>query len=64
MLKFDKATYLLIVIKFTLSVRLSNNLRGSDVLLFFELINIASILHCDGTEFIILSYTFVVISFV
>ena len=57
MLRFDKATYLSLPYKFTLSKRLINNLWGSDVLVFSEFINIVSIL------FIILFCTFLVISF-
>ena len=34
MLKFDKAKYLSLLCKFTLSESLSNSLWGSDVLLF------------------------------
>ena len=49
MLRFDKATYLSLLFKFILSERLSNSLWQSDVLLF--------------SEFIILLYTFLVISF-
>ena len=55
MLKFDKATYLSLLFKFSLSVRLSNSLRGSKcfiILLFYNFI-----------EFIILLYTFLVIFF-
>ena len=40
MLRFDKAIYLSFLLKFILSVRLSNSLWESDVLLFLELINI------------------------
>ena len=54
MLRFDKTIYLYFVLKSILSVRLSNSLWGSDVLLFYEFVNI---------EFIILLYTFLVISF-
>ena len=63
MLRFDKATYLSLVFKFILSERLSNTLRGSDVLLFSEFINIVPILSYNLTEFIILLYTFLAISF-
>ena len=58
MLRFDKAALLF---KFILSVTLSNSLWGSDVSLF--LINIVSILFYNFIEFIILLYTFLVITF-
>ena len=54
MLIFDKATYLLLLIKFTLSERLNNSLWRSEVLLFYEFINIVSILYFNCIEFIIL----------
>ena len=63
MLKFYKATYLSLLFKFILSVRLSNNLCGSDVLLFLEFINIVPILFYNFIEIIILLYTFLVIFF-
>ena len=63
MLRFDKARYLSLLFKFILSGRLSNSLWGSDVLLFSEFINIVSILFYNFIEFIILLYTFLVISF-
>ena len=63
MLKFDKATYLSLLFKFILSERFSNSLSGSDVLLFSEFINIVSILPYNFIEFIMLLYTFLVISF-
>ena len=44
MLRFDKATYLLLLFKFILFERLSNTLLGWDVLLFAEFINVVSIL--------------------
>ena len=50
MLRFDKATYLLILIKSIISARLSNNLGGSDVLLSFEFIDIAPISYYDCKE--------------
>ena len=50
--------------KFILSKSLSNSLWGSDFLLFSEFINIVSILFYNFIEFIILLYTFLVISFV
>ena len=40
MVRFDKAIYLSFLFKSTLSVRLNNCLRGSDVLLFLEFRNI------------------------
>ena len=39
MLRFDKATYFSLHLRFILSEILSNTLSGSDVLLFFEFIN-------------------------
>ena len=63
MLKFYKATYLSLLFNFTLSERLSNSLRGSDVFLSSEFINIVSILFYDFIEFIVMAYTFLVISF-
>ena len=63
MLGFDKATYLSHLFKFVLLVTLSNNLWRSDVSLFLELINILSILFYNFIEFMILLYTFLVISF-
>ena len=53
--------YLSLLFQFILSVRLSNNLWGSDVLLFLEFINIVPILFYNFIEFIILLYTFLVI---
>ena len=55
MLRFNKATFLLL--------RFITSLSGLDVLLFLELINAVSILYYNFTEFIILLYTFLVISF-
>ena len=46
-----------------LSERFNNNLRGSDVLLFSEFINVVSILFYNFVEFIILLYTRLEISF-
>ena len=43
MLGFDKAIYLSLFLKSILSVRLNNSMWESDVLLFFELINIVFI---------------------
>ena len=63
MLSFDKATYLSLFIKIILSVKLSNSLSGSDVLLFLELIIQYSFLYNAFIEFIISLYTFLVISF-
>ena len=40
MLRFDKTTYLSLLLMFTLSEKLSNSLWGSDVLLFPEFMNI------------------------
>ena len=60
---FDKATYLSLLSKFILNVRLSNNLWRSDVSLFLKFINIVSILFYNFFEFIILLYTFLVITF-
>ena len=61
MLRFYKATYLLLLLKFILFARLSNSLWGSDVLQLSEFINKSSILFYNFTEFIILLYTFLVI---
>ena len=63
MLRFDKATYLSLLLKVILSVRSSNSLWGSDALLFSEFINIVSILFYNFMECIILLYTFLVTSF-
>ena len=63
MLGFDKATNLSHLFKFVLLVTLSNNLWRSDVSLFLEFINILSILFYNFIEFMILLYTFLVISF-
>ena len=63
MLRSDKATSLSLLFKFILYVRLSNSLRESDVLLFSEFINIISVLFYNFIEFMILLYTFSVISF-
>ena len=48
MLELDKTIYLSLLLQSVLSVRLSNNLWGSDVLLFFEFINIVSIFALHG----------------
>ena len=63
MLRSDKAIYLLLLFKFILSMRFSISLLESDVLLISESINIISILFYKFIEFIILPYTFLVISF-
>ena len=64
MLRPDKSTYLSLLFRLIfLSVRLINSLWGSDVLLFSEFINIVSNLFYNFIEFIILLYTFLVISF-
>ena len=63
MLRFDETTDLSFFFRTILSARLSNSLRGSDVPLFLEFINIVSILFYTFIEFIILLYTFLVISF-
>ena len=57
MLKLDKAIYLSLLFKVILSVRLSNNLLKSDVLLFPEFIIILSSLYDTFIEFIILLNT-------
>ena len=64
MLKCDKATHLSLLCAFILSERMSNSMYGSDVLLFSEFINMVSVLFYNFIEFIILLYTFLVISFV
>ena len=61
--RFDEVTGLSLLIKFILSARLSNSLRGSDILLFSEFINIVSIPFYNFIEFMILLYTFLVNSF-
>ena len=61
--RFDKETYLSLLFKSIVSERLSNSLLGSDVLLFLEFINRASILFYNFIEFIIFLYTLLVISF-
>ena len=60
MLRFDKVTCLLLLFKFTLSLKLSDSLWRSDVFLFSGYINIVSILFYNFTESIILLYTFLV----
>ena len=61
MLRFDKATYLSPLFKFILSVRLSNE----DQMFFVFIIHRYSIhfFYYSFIEFIILVYTFLVISF-
>ena len=56
-------TNLLLLFKSMLSERLSRIQWESDVLVFWEFMNIVSILFYNFTEFIILLYTFLVISF-
>ena len=63
MLSFDKASYLWLLFKFILSVRLSNSLSRLDALLFLEFINIVSILYYKFIELIMLLYTRLIISF-
>ena len=63
MLRFGKATCFLLLFKFVLSERLSNNLWRPDILLFSELINIVPILYYKVIEFIIFLYSFLVILF-
>ena len=62
MLRFDKATYLSLFVKFILSKILSNSMWRSAVLLFPELINSVFILIYNFFEFIIWLHTFLVIS--
>ena len=57
------AKILWILFKSILSEKMSTSLWGSDVLLFSEFINIVSILFYMFIEFILLLYTFLVISF-
>ena len=63
MLRFDKATYLSLLLKFILSEKLGNSLWRLDVLLFPEIINIVSILFYNFIELITLLYTPLVVSF-
>ena len=60
MLRFDNALTFLSTPKSNLSVSFNFNIRGLDVLLFSEFINIVSIFY---NGFIKLLYTFLVISF-
>ena len=50
MLRFDKAISLSFCLKSVLSVRLSDSLWGSHVLLFSEFINVVFILPATGLE--------------
>ena len=54
MLMFDKEIYLSLLFQFILSEILSISLCGSEVLLFFEFMNIASILYYISIEIIVL----------
>ena len=63
MLRFNKAAYLSPIFNSSLSERLSNNLWGSDVLLFLEFLNKVFILFYNFIDLIILLYTFLVLSF-
>ena len=58
MLRFDKATYLSLLLKFLLSARLNNILRRSDAPLYLDLINIVSIVFYEFIEFIMLLNSF------
>ena len=58
-----KQHILSLLLKFIVSERLSKGLWGLDVLLFWEFLNIASILFYNFIEIIILFYNFSVISF-
>ena len=61
MLIFDKATCLLLIFNFILSVGFSVSLCRSEVSLFFEFINIVFILY--SINFVICLYNFLAISF-
>ena len=63
MLRFDKATYLLLILKFILSERLSNSLCMLEVLLFSEFINRVSFLYYDRIKFVVFLNTFLVLLF-
>ena len=63
MLRFDKATYLLLILKFILSERLSNSLCMLKVLLFSENINRVSFLYYDRIKFVVFLNTFLVLLF-
>ena len=65
MLRFDKVIDSFFLLKSILTVKLSNNLGRSDVLLFSEFTNIVSIfvLYFNYIEFNMLLYAFLVISF-
>ena len=60
---FDKATYLSLLLKFNLSLWLSNSLLGPAVPIFLEFINIISVLFCNFIELIMMLYTFLLTSF-
>ena len=62
MLIFDKRTYLSLPLKFIWSKNLSNRLWVSDVLRSSKFLNIVWVLIYNFIEFIILFYTFIVIS--
>ena len=61
MLRFEKATYLSLLFKFILSVRLSNS--QSVVLLLSEFTNVYPFLFYNFIEFVIFLCTFLVTSF-
>ena len=63
MVRFDKETYLSLLFKFILFERINVSLCGSEVLLFSEFMNIASILYCIYHGFSMYLYIFLVISF-
>ena len=63
MLRFDKTTCLSLLFKFILSATLINSLWGSAVLLLSEFIITVYSLFYNFIKFIILFYTFLVISF-
>ena len=50
MLGFDKATYSSLLFSFILLVSFNNSLRGTDVLLFLEFINIVSVVYSCGVS--------------
>ena len=63
MVRYDKATYLSLPVNSFLSVRLSDSLWESDVLLFLEFINLVFTLFYNFIEIIMLLYAFLVIFF-
>ena len=63
MLRIGKATYLSLLFKLILSERLSISVCRLQVLRFSEFIDLVSSLFYNCIEFIILLYTFLVISF-